>query len=120
MESAASITAPTTCRESSRGIRQRNLQTNTRRIPPYNVIIENDEHHTFEWVVQVLKKALGYSVERAHQLTNLAHRTGRAIVCTTHKERAELKRDQILAYGCDFRIASCTSSMRALIEPAEG
>ena len=46
--------------------------------------------------------------------------SGRVIVLTTHKERAELKRDQILAFGPDARIASSTISMRAVIEPAEG
>ena len=45
-------------------------------------------------------------------------RTGRSIVCTTHKERAELKRDQILSFGCDFRIATCKGSMQAVVEPA--
>ena len=36
------------------------------------------------------------------------------------RERAELKRDQILAFGPDATIASSTRSMRAIIEPAEG
>jgi ATP-dependent Clp protease adaptor protein ClpS len=46
--------------------------------------------------------------------------TGRVIVLTTHREKAELKRDQIHAYGADFRIAACKGSMSAIIEPAEG
>jgi ATP-dependent Clp protease adaptor protein ClpS len=39
---------------------------------------------------------------------------------TTHKEKAELKRDQITAYGADARMATSAGSMSALIEPAMG
>ena len=38
---------------------------------------------------------------------------------TTTFERAELKRDQIHAYGADWRLARCKGSMSASIEPAE-
>jgi ATP-dependent Clp protease adaptor protein ClpS len=44
---------------------------------------------------------------------------GRAIVLTTTLEHAELKRDQIHAYGPDPRIPRCKGSMTAEIEPAE-
>ena len=44
--------------------------------------------------------------------------TGRVIVCTTSKERAELKRDQIHAFGPDPLIPRCKGSMSATIEPA--
>ena len=45
---------------------------------------------------------------------------GRVIVDTTSRERAELKRDQIHAYGKDWRIPRCKGSMSSLIEQAEG
>jgi ATP-dependent Clp protease adaptor protein ClpS len=38
-------------------------------------------------------------------------------VDTTSLERAELKRDQIHAFGKDALIASCKGSMSASIEP---
>ena len=34
------------------------------------------------------------------------------------KERAELKRDQIHAYGADWRIPHCRGSMSAILQPA--
>jgi ATP-dependent Clp protease adaptor protein ClpS len=40
------------------------------------------------------------------------------IVLTTTKEHAELKRDQILAYGKDDLIKNCTGSMHSTIEAA--
>lgn len=73
-------------------------ETRTRRIPPYNVILENDDHHSFEFVVNVLQKALGYTAQRAFQLTKQAHESGRAVVWTGPKEVAELKSDQIRTF----------------------
>jgi ATP-dependent Clp protease adaptor protein ClpS len=70
-------------------------RTETRRIPPYNVILENDDHHSFEFVVDVLRKVLACTLERAVQLTFQAHTTGRAIIWTGPKEVAELKVDQV-------------------------
>ena len=49
------------------------------------------------------------------------HRTGRCILLTTTKEHAELKQDQIHAFGPDpLSSKDCQGSMTAVIEPAEG
>ena len=76
-------------------------ETHTRRVPPYNVILENDDHHSMEFVIAVLGKALGYSPERSFQLMMQAHTTGRAVVWTGPREVAELKADQIHSCGSD-------------------
>lgn len=44
--------------------------------------------------------------------------SGRVIVETTVLERAEFKRDQIGAYGPDWRLAKSHGSMRARLERA--
>jgi ATP-dependent Clp protease adaptor protein ClpS len=44
-------------------------------------------------------------------------KTGRAIILTTTLEHAELKRDQIHAYGKDDLVAGCKGSMKSTIEP---
>lgn len=67
----------------------------TRRIPPYNVILLNDDHHSMEFVIETLCKVLGCAVERAFQLMLEAHTSGRAIIWTGSKEVAELKAEQI-------------------------
>jgi ATP-dependent Clp protease adaptor protein ClpS len=72
--------------------------TRTRRQPPYNVILENDDHHSFEFVVGVLMKVLGCPLEKAFQLTQQAHTSGKAIVWTGMREVAELKLDQIKTF----------------------
>lgn len=93
-------------------------ETRTRRLPPYNVIILNDEDHTFPYVIELLIKLFAHSLPRAKELTLQIHTRGRAIVYTTHKEKAELKRDQVLAYGPDPRMEASKSSLRCYIEPA--
>ena len=64
-----------------------------RLLPPYHVIIENDDYHSFEFVIAVLCKALGYSVERASLFTLEAHNSGQAVVWTGAKEVAENLRE---------------------------
>src|SRR5262249_12223371 len=79
--------------------------TKTQRQPPYNVVILNDEEHTFDYVIDLLVKIFRHSLPTAQELTWRIHSTGRAIVYTTHKEKAELKRDQVLAWGPDPRMS---------------
>ena len=67
----------------------------TRTIPPYNVILLNDDHHSPKFVMEVLCKVLGVAMERAFQLMMVAHESGRSIIWTGSKEVAELKHEQI-------------------------
>lgn len=92
--------------------------TQTRRQPPYNVIVLNDEEHTFEYVIDLLIKVFRHSLPTAEELTWRIHSTGRAVVYTTHKEKAELKREQILAWGPDPRMSISKGSLGCYIEPA--
>lgn len=56
---------------------------------PYNVILFNDESHSMDEVVNQIRKATGYEMEKAMQIMLAAHASGRAVVITTGKERAE-------------------------------
>ena len=91
----------------------------TKRQPPYHVVLLNDDDHTYEYVIEMLKALFGHPVEKGYQLAKVVDTKGRAIVCTTSLERAELKRDQIHAYGKDDQIDGCQGSMWATIEPVE-
>ncbi len=96
-------------------------ETRTRRVPPYHVILENDDYHSFDFVIEVLCKVLGCPLERAYQFALQAHTTGRAIIWTGTKEVAELKVDQITTF-CEIR-ASDQAQLGPLgctIEPAPG
>src|SRR5882757_6249845 len=94
--------------------------TKTQRQPPYNVIILNDEEHTFDYVIELLTKLFRHPLPTAEALTWQIHNSGRAIVYTTHKEKAELKRDQVLSYGADPRMSISKGPLGCYIEPAQG
>ena len=91
----------------------------TLRIPKYHVVLFDDDVHTYDYVIEMLMKLFGHSEAKAFQMAQEVDRSGRVIVDTTTKERAELKRDQIHAYGPDWRIEYFPGSMSATIEPAE-
>ncbi|HWB00348.1 MAG TPA: ATP-dependent Clp protease adaptor ClpS [Pirellulales bacterium] len=90
-----------------------------KRQPPYNVVLWNDDDHSYGYVMTMLQSLFGHPLEKGFELAKTVDTQGRAIVLTTTKEHAELKRDQIHAYGKDAAIASCKGSMKASIEPVE-
>ncbi|MDB5172232.1 MAG: hypothetical protein JWO87_1385 [Phycisphaerales bacterium] len=95
-----------------------NTKRKASQLPPFNVVLMNDNDHTYDYVIQMLRSVFGYPEERGYQLAKVVDEDGRAIVLTTHKELAELKREQIQSFGSDHRISTCKGSMSAIIEPA--
>jgi ATP-dependent Clp protease adaptor protein ClpS len=87
--------------------------------PPYHVILLNDDDHSYAYVITMLKDLFGHPVEKGFKIADEVDKQGRAVVLTTTMEHAELKRDQIHAYGPDPTIERCKGSMSAMIEPAE-
>src|SRR5262249_42311723 len=85
------------------------------RQPAYHVILLNDDDHTFDYVIRMLKELFGYPETKGFVMALEVHEKGRVIVCTTSLERAELKRDQIHAYGADPLLQRCKGSMSAVI-----
>src|ERR1700704_1197381 len=90
-----------------------------KRQPPYHVILWNDDDHTVTYVIRMMQKLFGHPIEKGMQIAEEVDNRGKAVVMTTTRELAELKRDQIHAYGKDDLIAGCKGSMSATIEPAE-
>jgi len=90
-----------------------------KRQPRYNVILWNDDDHTFAYVMTMLLELFGHPLEKGFQLAQEVDTSGRAILLTTTKEHAELKRDQVHAYGKDHLIKDCLGSMWCSIEPIE-
>ncbi len=88
--------------------------------PPYNVILLDDDDHSFEYVIHMLKVLFGHPPEKGYRMALEVDTTGRVIVATTHLEQAELKRDQIQTFGPDPLIPRCKGSMSAIIEPTIG
>ena len=80
----------------------------------------NDDDHSYEYVITMLQQLFGYPPEKGFMMAKEVDTTGRVILLTTTKEHAELKRDQIHAFGPDPGIPRCQGSMSAVIEPAPG
>jgi ATP-dependent Clp protease adaptor protein ClpS len=75
---------------------------------PWNVILHNDWQNSMPRVVIVLKKVIpGMTYKRAAGIMYEAHRNGRAVVKSCHKELAELYEERLLGKG-----------LTASIEPA--
>jgi ATP-dependent Clp protease adaptor protein ClpS len=92
----------------------------TESLPPYNVILLDDDDHSYEYVIFMLKTLFGHPPEKGYEMAVEVDTTGRVVVATTHLEEAELKRDQIRAFGPDPLIPRCKGSMSATVEPASG
>jgi ATP-dependent Clp protease adaptor protein ClpS len=91
----------------------------TRKAPLFHVILHDDDTHTYQYVIEMLMQLFGKTAERAFQHADEVNNTGVSIVETTTLERAELKRDQIRAFGPDKYSNNSKGSMSATIEPAE-
>lgn len=87
--------------------------------PRYNVILWDDDDHSYEYVILMMARIFGFPFVRGLQIAKLVDSAGRCVCLTTTLEHAELKRDQIMAFGPDILIERCQGSMKATIEPIE-
>jgi ATP-dependent Clp protease adaptor protein ClpS len=91
-----------------------------RKMPQYNVILWNDNDHSYDYVIGMMQKLFGFPREQGLKIAKEVDSQGKAICLTTTLEHAELKRDQIHAFGPDKEIARCKGSMSATIEANSG
>jgi len=89
-----------------------------RRVPRCHVVLWDSDQHTYDYVERMLRELFGHSPVECHKMAETVDTQGRVVVLTTTKEHAELKRDQILAYGKDDLMRNCKGSMHATIEEA--
>ena len=55
----------------------------------WRVIVRNDDHNTFDHVARTLARFIpGITLERGHEIANVIHRSGLAIVFSGHQEAA--------------------------------
>jgi ATP-dependent Clp protease adaptor protein ClpS len=67
---------------------------------PWNVIVLNDNHNTFDGVAAALSSTIpGVSYERGLRIADTIHNSGRAIVWSGHREAAELYWEQLGGHG---------------------
>jgi len=88
------------------------------KVPLYNVVLLDDDQHTYEYVVEMLQKLFACGETDAWTHAVEVDTTGRTIVMTCELAQAEFGRDQIHAYGADPRMPKSKGSMSAIVEPA--
>lgn len=83
-------------------------RTPPKQLPPYKVLLHNDDVNDFDYVVKSVVSLTHLQTEDAVLRTIEAHETGVSLLLVTHKERAELYQEQ-------FQSMKLTTT----IEPAE-
>jgi ATP-dependent Clp protease adaptor protein ClpS len=86
--------------------------------PLFNVVLLDDDDHTYDYVIEMLGKIFMMPPEVAFQHAVEVDTSGRTVVMTCEREQAEFGRDQIHSYGADPRMAKSKGSMSAIVEPA--
>ena len=75
-----------------------------RELPPYKVLLHNDDINEMEHVVLSILKITTLSLAEAEKKMFEAHRTGIALLVVTHKERAELYEEQFRSFNLTVTI----------------
>ena len=107
IESAVAVEAPA---------RKRKRDTKRKKQPRFHVVLWDDNDHSYGYVIMMLRSVFGHDRMVGLKMAKAVDSHGRVICLTTTKEHAELKRDQIKAFGRDFTISRCKGSMSATIE----
>jgi ATP-dependent Clp protease adaptor protein ClpS len=80
-------------------VAERPAPPRTDHLPPFKVLLHNDDVNDAEHVVRSLVAHTPLSVARAIDVMTEAHNTGVALVVTTHQELAELYQGQLQSLG---------------------
>ena len=88
-------------------IREKRSRTGNKARPelPWNVILHNDWNNSMPRVVVVLKKVIpGMTYKKAAGIMYEAHKNGRAVAKSCHKELAELYEERLRGKGLSASI----------------
>ena len=87
--------------------------------PRYHLVLLDDDHHTYAYVIEMLGRIFGHGKEKAFALARIVDTQGRVIVETAGHEQVTRNQTKIHAYGRDPRIPACKGSMSAVVEQAD-
>lgn len=69
-------------------------------LPPYRVVLHNDDHNAMDHVIEALLKSISnLTRERASEIMLETHERGQATAATCPLELAELYRERLESYG---------------------
>jgi ATP-dependent Clp protease adaptor protein ClpS len=86
-------------------------------MPRWHVILLNTDVHTFEYVITLIMDIFKKDADEAVNCTLKIHKEGQCIVETTHKERAEMLKEQVETYGADPNMKGEPHTLPCVIEP---
>lgn len=89
--------------------------TSRHNAPQTNVVLLNDDSHSYLYVTIMLVKVCGVTADEAIRMTEEVDKKGRVIVWTGHKEYAEFKQERINNWGRDENVAHSVGSMSAIL-----
>ena len=84
--------------------------------PLYQVVLLDDDDHTYDYVIEMLQKIFIFSAEQALRHAQEVDATGRTPLIVCELPEAEFARDQIHGYGADWRMPRSKGSMSAVVE----
>jgi ATP-dependent Clp protease adaptor protein ClpS len=86
--------------------------------PLYRVVLLDDDDHTYDYVIEMLQQIFIFTAEQALRHAQEVDAMGRTVLITCELPEAEFARDQVHAYGRDWRLPRSKGSMSAVVEPA--
>ena len=106
----------TTTKTKPRRKRRTLQETRTAPSSSWNVVLLDDDDHTYDYVVEMLGAVFGHSWSTAWRMAREVDGSGRVIVWSGEREVAEFKQQKIHAYGADPRLPRSAGSMTAVLE----
>lgn len=85
---------------------------------PWNVVLLDDDFHSYDYVVEMLCEIFGYSIRKSLRLTIEVDTRKRVILWSGHRELAEMYQEKIHEYGPDWRMDTSRGSMSCVLERA--
>ena len=86
--------------------------------PLYQIILFDDDEHSYPYVIEMLGNVFGFSPEEANRIAYEVDYIGQAVVLVCPHDEAISGCKKITSYGADPRIENSRGSMNATIEPA--
>lgn len=100
--------APAATPKTGTAVKERTKPRPPQMLPPWKVLLHNDDTNSMEFVVLTVMQLTPLKEQDATTRTLEAHKSGVSLLLVTHKERAELYKDQFESKG-----------LTVTIEPAE-
>ncbi|MFA7250491.1 MAG: ATP-dependent Clp protease adaptor ClpS [Dehalococcoidia bacterium] len=82
----------------------------------WQLILLDDNDHTYDYVIEMLGAVFGYSTEKAFALARIVDTQGRVTLMTATHDACEAKQTAVHAYGADPRLPQSKGSMSAVLE----